>query len=715
MKKITSILALTFLLITLLISPIPVQADGPVLYVSEFGIGDCSSWTNSCDLQTALDSALSGDEIWVKQGEYAPGPNRTDTFTLKDRVAIYGGFASDYTGSIREDRNWSASPAILIGKINETERVYHVVTATSGTTSTLDGVTIAYGHASSTTTDFYKYGGGIYNSAGKLTIANVIFFENYASRDGGGLYNSNDSESSLTNVSFEGNTADNGGGISNDTGSELVIDKAEFINNIAIMRGGGIYNNDSTTTITNAIFRQNEASTAGGGIYNRSEFLPGQLSVINATLFDNRVTETHGYDGGGIGTEIVGEGIAGSTTVINTILWGNSAKGDDPIKEQISEIDETDTTTVTYSIIQDGGWPDESNLAVDPLFIDAANGNLNVQGNSPAIDNGTNNNCPLEDIDGISRPQKGTSGNELCDMGAYEFVIPADFEKLSPQNNATGQPLSVTISWNPNSTPVAYYEYCYSSAPDSCNKWNLIDTNTSVTLKDLAPNYTYYWQVRANGVTEGDSGNWWSFKTAAGSACSWPSYTQPLTATFGDVPTNVGHWPWIERLANSTITAGCGAGNYCPFNEVVRAQMAIFLLRGRHCGSVYTPPAMGGSTGFNDVPLNASYAPWVKQLAAEGITAGCGSGNFCPLQAVNRAQMAIFLLRAKHGMAYSPPTVGTTTGFGDVPQDASYAPWVKQLAAEGITLGCGNGNFCPLQNVNRAQMATFLVRAFGLP
>jgi hypothetical protein len=234
----------------------------------------------------------------------------------------------------------------------------------------------------------------------------------------------------------------------------------------------------------------------------------------------------------------------------------------------------------------------------------------------------------------------------------------------------------------------------------------------------LAPNYTYYWQARAvnpGGVVEADNGTWWSFTTTAVSACTWPAYIPPASATFSDVPMTTGHWSWVERLANSTITAGCGAGNYCPFSEVVRAQMAIFLLRGKHCGSSYIPPAVGASTGFNDVPLDATYAPWAKQLAAEGVTAGCGGGNFCPLQVVNRAQMAIFLLRARHGSTYSPPAVGATTGFGDVPLDASYAAWVKQLAAEGVTAGCGNGNFCPLQNVNRAQMATFLVRAFGLP
>ncbi|HAE59439.1 MAG TPA: hypothetical protein DCG54_08025, partial [Anaerolineae bacterium] len=82
------------------------------------------------------------------------------------------------------------------------------------------------------------------------------------------------------------------------------------------------------------------------------------------------------------------------------------------------------------------------------------------------------------------------------------------------------------------------------------------------------------------GTTEANGSAWWSFTTIAAPACTWPAYTEPATATFGDVPMDVGHWSWVERLANSTITAGCGADNYCPLSEVNRAQMAIFLLRG---------------------------------------------------------------------------------------------------------------------------------------
>jgi 5'-nucleotidase len=312
--------------------------------------------------------------------------------------------------------------------------------------------------------------------------------------------------------------------------------------------------------------------------------------------------------------------------------------------------------------------------------------------------------------------------NNDSNENPFDFTISGTiglpiFGKTAPADSATGQPLSPTLSWN-TSDGATSYEYCYSSVPGPCTKWNSVGTNTSVTLNDLAADYTYYWQVRAvdaGGTTEADGGTWWSFTTTATLACTWPAYTPPATPTFGDVPMDAGHWSWVERLANATITAGCGSGNYCPFNEVVRAQMAIFLLRGKHCGSSYTPPAVGATTGFGDVPLDATYAPWVKQLAAEGITAGCGNGNFCPQQVVTRAQMAIFLLRAKHGATYSPPAVGATTGFGDVPLDATYAAWVKQLAVEGVTAGCGNGNFCPLDPVNRAQMSIFLVRAFGLP
>jgi hypothetical protein len=75
--------------------------------------------------------------------------------------------------------------------------------------------------------------------------------------------------------------------------------------------------------------------------------------------------------------------------------------------------------------------------------------------------------------------------------------------------------------------------------------------------------------------------------------------------------------------------------------------------------------------------------------------------------------MAIFLLKARHGTSYSPPPPSGV--FLDVPTNHWAAAWIEQLAAEGITGGCGNGNYCPGTPVTRDQMAVFLLRTFNIP
>jgi calcineurin-like phosphoesterase family protein/fibronectin type III domain protein/S-layer family protein len=183
---------------------------------------------------------------------------------------------------------------------------------------------------------------------------------------------------------------------------------------------------------------------------------------------------------------------------------------------------------------------------------------------------------------------------------------------------------------------------------------------------------------------------------------------------FADVP--VGYWAkqYIETLYAVGITGGCGVSplNYCPTAHVTRAQMAVFLLRAKH-GSNYSPPAASGVL-FQDVPSSYWAAAWIEELAAEGITQGCGSDNYCPETVVTRDQMAVFLLRTKHGSSYAPP-VASGTLFADVPVSYWAAAWIEQLVVEGITAGCGSGDYCPTQSVARDQMAVFLVRTFNLP
>jgi uncharacterized repeat protein (TIGR02543 family) len=192
---------------------------------------------------------------------------------------------------------------------------------------------------------------------------------------------------------------------------------------------------------------------------------------------------------------------------------------------------------------------------------------------------------------------------------------------------------------------------------------------------------------------------------------------EPTQQIFVDVLPD--HWAasWIVRLYQAGITSGCATGplRYCPEDPVTRAQMAVFLERGMQ-GSAYAPPAGTGAV-FADVPLSYWAADWIEKFYADGITSGCGTDPliYCPDNPVTRAQMAVFLLRARHGAAYTPPEVEENTGFNDVPDDYWAAAWIKQLAAEAITTGCGSDNYCPENPVTRAEMAVFLVRAFNLP
>lgn len=176
------------------------------------------------------------------------------------------------------------------------------------------------------------------------------------------------------------------------------------------------------------------------------------------------------------------------------------------------------------------------------------------------------------------------------------------------------------------------------------------------------------------------------------------------------------HWayPWIERVYTAGITAGCAIDprRYCPEDNITRAQIAVFLLKGIH-GASYSPPAASG-TMFADVPSSYWAAAWIEQLAREGITSGCGGGNYCPDSLVTRAQMAVFLLKSKYGAGYIPPQASGTM-FTDVPSAYWAAAWIEQLVREGISSGCSTNQFCPESPVTRAQMAVFVVKTFNLP
>ncbi len=188
----------------------------------------------------------------------------------------------------------------------------------------------------------------------------------------------------------------------------------------------------------------------------------------------------------------------------------------------------------------------------------------------------------------------------------------------------------------------------------------------------------------------------------------WAVPQSAVLGTFADVPPDFWAWRFIEALARSGITSGCGNGSFCPDAYVTRAQMAVFLLTALHTSP---PPATG--TLFNDVPLGYWAGPWIEELAREGVVSGCSASPplYCPESNLTRAEMAVLLTLARH--ENPPPATGTR--FADVPADYWAARFIEQLAADGITGGCDATHYCPDQPVTRGQMAVFLATAFHLP
>ena len=440
--------------------------------------------------------------------------------------------------------------------------------------------------------------------------------------------------------------------------------------------GGGIYNS-GTLTVTNSVISDNFGGTpfGGGGIYNN-----GTLTVTNSTFTRNIAI----HDGGGI------LNYQGSATVINSIFSENTADSEGCGCYSGGGISNAGIMSVTNSTFtgntaSSGGgivnWSGTLTVTNSTIAGNIANtgwgGGIYSHTSTTTLKNTIIANNSGENCGGtITNGGNNLDSGNTCGWGTSNG-------SLSNTNPLLG-------SLSNNGGPTQTMQLLASSPA--------IDTG-SASFCGAAP---------VNGVDQR------GMTRPQGAGCDIGAYE--YNGTFWDVHLNYWAWDFIERLYNAGITGGCSTNpiRYCPETIVNRAQMAVFLLRGIH-GSSYNPPAVGGSTGFGDVPTNYWAAAWIKQLAAEGITGGCGNGNYCPEVPVTRSQMAVFLLRSKYGASYTPPAVGGSTGFGDVPTYYWAAAWIKQLVAEGITAGCGAGTYCPENPVTRAQMAVFLVRTFNLP
>ena len=172
------------------------------------------------------------------------------------------------------------------------------------------------------------------------------------------------------------------------------------------------------------------------------------------------------------------------------------------------------------------------------------------------------------------------------------------------------------------------------------------------------------------------------------------------TSPFQDVPTDAYYYEAVKWAQKKGITGGIGDGLFGPNQPCTRAQIVTFLWRA--AGSP-EPKAM---SSFADVSTDAYYAKAVAWAVENGITTGTGDGKFSPDATCTRAQSVTFLFRAIGKL------VDSKAEFSDVLTDSYYANAVAWAVENGITNGIGDGLFGPDNSCTRAQIVTFLFRAY---
>ena len=349
----------------------------PTTYVDESatGLNNGSSWNHAYnDLQFALSNTSSG-EIWVAAGNYFPGAVRSDTFELRNDVALYGGFSGNEDA--RDQRDTVLNETVLNGDLfgddylesrlinghvvwrNLGDNSHHVVTAIDvDATAVLDGFVIVRGWAMST--GFIDAGGGLLIRNGSPTISNTKI-DGSVGYYGGGAYVDQGSSPSFTNCEFRNNYGDigYGGAMHIADSSNVTFNNCHFEGNAAIGTqspagyGGALYINfGATATITGSSFIGNitgyrtnttggATATKGGAIMaggdvsvrdstfigNKSHYGAAIYAFNNATLINNiftgnRATTAPGSAGGGYGGAMI---LTGSSTVVNNTITNNSA------------------------------------------------------------------------------------------------------------------------------------------------------------------------------------------------------------------------------------------------------------------------------------------------------------------------------------------------------------------------------------------------------
>ena len=207
-----------------------------------------------------------------------------------------------------------------------------------------------------------------------------------------------------------------------------------------------------------------------------------------------------------------------------------------------------------------------------------------------------------------------------------------------------------------------------------------------------------------NELKLNDKGNGkYTFTMPAGKVEVKASFAEAVeTSPFADVETNAYYYEAVKWAADKGITGGIGNSLFGPNQPCTRAQIVTFLWR-----AAGSPEPKGTAAGMTDVVSGSYYEKAVAWAIENGVTTGTTASTFSPNATCTRAQAVTFLARALSAKATS------AAEFSDVPTNSYFAEAVAWAAANSVTEGVGNGLFAPHNNCTRAQIVTFLYRAYN--
>lgn len=247
------------------------NSNYPIRYVKVGGTGNGTSWADAMGNFQAAINSNNVEQVYVAEGTYQTVYQLP--FTMKNNVAVYGGFANTGNPGMT-DRNWKTYPTILRGNGRSVISNYFTEATALNTSAILDGFTVTGGYA-------LVNGGGIDNNYASPTLSNLLVRSNSA-KYGGGISNNNSSSPVITNVEVSSNDAMYfGGGISN-YASSPVLTNVTVSGNTSQLPGKEWYSENSNPIIRNSIIYGN--GTVGVFNNNFNSLVQGYNSNSNGNI-----------------------------------------------------------------------------------------------------------------------------------------------------------------------------------------------------------------------------------------------------------------------------------------------------------------------------------------------------------------------------------------------------------------------------------------------